>query len=445
MLSKNTHNWQQGYECRSPVKLRRSEGEPLCIGRCLHLWLVGILLYVSGCGLSGKAEQVGNREPDVSPGYEIACYYFPNYHPNDKRNQEIHGAGWSEWELVKNARPRFLGHNQPKVPLWGYTDESDPSAMAEKIKAAADHGIDVFIFDWYWYDDGPFLERGLEEGFLKAGNNHRIKFALMWANCDWIDIFPYKRGQRREVLFPGKVSPTTFDAICDYVIEKYFKHPSHWMIDGKPYFSIYDLGEFVENFGSVEGARKAVDRFRKKTKAAGFVGLHFNAIVWGRTVLPGESEPADVRQVVRDLGFDSVSSYVWVHHVGLPQMETDYAYVQEKYFEYWEEARAKFDVPYYPNVTIGWDPSPRTHQDDEYGNFGYPFTNTIVNNAPERFEGALLATKSRLDELAEHKILNINSWNEWTEGSYLEPDTVHGVGYLQAVKDVFGADSVKDE
>ncbi|MBI5820822.1 MAG: glycoside hydrolase family 99-like domain-containing protein, partial [Verrucomicrobia bacterium] len=27
--------------------------------------------------------------------------------------------------------------------------------------------------------------------------------------------------------------------------------------------------------------------------------------------------------------------------------------------------------------------------------------------------------------------------NEWTEGSYLEPDTVHGLKYLEAVRDVF--------
>jgi hypothetical protein len=27
--------------------------------------------------------------------------------------------------------------------------------MAQKIAAAADHGIDAFIFDWYYYDDGP--------------------------------------------------------------------------------------------------------------------------------------------------------------------------------------------------------------------------------------------------------------------------------------------------
>jgi hypothetical protein len=29
--------------------------------------------------------------------------------------------------------------------------------------------------------------------------------------------------------------------------------------------------------------------------------------------------------------------------------------------------------------------------------------------------------------------------NEWTEGSYLEPDVVNGMKYLEAVRDVFGA------
>jgi hypothetical protein len=38
------------------------------------------------------------------------------------------------------------------------------------------------------------------------------------------------------------------------------------------------------------------------------------------------------------------------------------------------------------------------------------------------------------------KLITINSWNEWTEGSYLEPDAVNGFGYLEAVRRVFGAD-----
>ena len=79
-----------------------------------------------------------------------------------------------------------------------------------------------------------------------------------------------------------------------------------------------------------------------------------------------------------------------------------------------------------------WDGTPRLYQDMGFGNI-------ISGNTPERFREALLQTKRRL--LAEKdglRILNINAWNEWTEGSYLEPDTVHGMKYLEAIRDVFG-------
>ena len=36
-----------------------------------------------------------------------------------------------------------------------------------------------------------------------------------------------------------------------------------------------------------------------------------------------------------------------------------------------------------------------------------------------------------------HPLVTINSWNEWTETSYLQPDNVYGYGYLEAVKKVF--------
>lgn len=34
-------------------------------------------------------------------------------------------------------------------------------------------------------------------------------------------------------------------------------------------------------------------------------------------------------------------------------------------------------------------------------------------------------------------LVTINSWNEWTETSYLQPDNVYGYGYLEAIKKVF--------
>ena len=123
------------------------------------------------------------------------------------------GKGWAEWELVKAAKPRLPCHHQPKPPLWGYTDESNPQATAQKIAAAADHGVDAFIFDWYYHNDGPFMDRPIDEGFLKASNNVRPKFAFMWANHDREDIHPYQKGTPRKPLYPGVVTAETFSRL----------------------------------------------------------------------------------------------------------------------------------------------------------------------------------------------------------------------------------------
>ena len=367
----------------------------------------------------------------------VVSYYFGNYHPGDPRNVKTKGANWSEWKLVKSAMPRFPGHQQPHVPLWGYQDESDPAVMANKINAAADHGIRAFVFDWYYYDDGPFLDRPIDRGFLQATNIARLKFAFMWANHDWYDIHPYHRGAPYKLLYPGRVTPESFNKICDHLIKDYFTRSNYWRIDGRPYFSFYQLQKLIEVFGSVEATRVALDQFRAKAVAAGLPGLHLNAVVWGQTFLPGEKKPANAAQLVHDLGFDSVTSYIWILHVGLPEQQTEYNFVRDRYFDYWAGAATNFGVPYIPNVTMGWDPSPRADQTQPFDDSGYPFMNTIKNNTPENFQTALAMARQRL--LAEPnglRILNLNCWNEWTESSYLEPDTVHGMAYLDAVKKV---------
>ena len=361
----------------------------------------------ASCGSSPKKTE----DPDR---ITVACYYFPNYHTHDRRNDSLKGDGWAEWELVKKARPCFDGQQQPKVPAWGYTDEKDPAEMARKIDAAADNGVDVFIFDWYYYDDGPFLNRALDEGFLKAPNTEKLKFALMWANHDWLDIHPYTKGDEQKILYPGRVTPETFDKIGDLIIKEYFTKPNYWTVDGKPYFSVYDVQKFVENFGSVEAARAAMDKLREKA---------------------AENTP----ELLKKLGFDSGTSYVWIHHTPLPDLQTDYIKAMDDYFAFWDKARAEYGVPYYPNVTMGWDPSPRYVEQTPEGIKNYLVTYTIGNNTPENFREALQRTKDRL--LADPngpRILNINSWNEWTEGSYIEPDSIHGTGYLEAIKAVFG-------
>jgi hypothetical protein len=328
------------------------------------------------------------------------------------------------------------------VPVWGHHDEADPLSMARSIDAAADHGVGAFIFDWYWYDDGSFLARALDEGFLGSANSGRLKFALMWANHDWTDIHPARRGdtgRNARCLYPGAVTRQTFDAMAEHIVARYVRHPSYWTIDGCPYVSIYDLAAFIRGVGGLEPARDALAHFRGKVRDAGFPDLHLNAVVWNTGLLPREEGLERPGDVIAHLGFKSFTSYVWVHHGVLREFpETGYADAHQRYLAYWERIVAEIGLPYHPNVTVGWDPTPRTVQSDVYENLGYPFTQVLKDYAPARFEAALAETKRRIEAGGGERILTINAWNEWTEGSYLEPDTVDGFGYLEAIRSVFG-------
>ena len=91
-------------------------------------------------------------------------------------------------------------------------------------------------------------------------------------------------------------------------------------------------------------------------------------------------------------------------------------------------ALIKIGIPYWPHVSIGWDNNPR---------FNSLRKGIMKNNTPEEFGRALEKAKS-LAESTGAPMVTINSWNEWTEMSYLLPDDVYGYGYLDEVKRVFG-------
>jgi hypothetical protein len=93
-------------------------------------------------------------------------------------------------------------------------------------------------------------------------------------------------------------------------------------------------------------------------------------------------------------------------------------------------------------VTVGWDSSPRTTQSDAFESLGYPWISVLDGNTPAELEKALRAVTRFLDEGGTvPAVFTINAWNEWTEGSYLEPDTTYGTGYLDALRNVLASTS----
>lgn len=84
-------------------------------------------------------------------GLTVACYTFPNYHASALHNR-IYAPGWTEYDLIRSARPWYEGHQQPRTPLLGELDESKPSTWEVYNKLCKQSGVDVLIWDWYWYD-----------------------------------------------------------------------------------------------------------------------------------------------------------------------------------------------------------------------------------------------------------------------------------------------------
>ena len=373
-----------------------------------------------------------NNKVDSSK-YDIAAYVWPSYHPDD-RAKIFWPMGIGEWETVMKNKAKFEGHEQPRYPLWGYINEADPNVMEMEINAAADHGVNVFIFDWYWFDGMPFLEGQLNDGYLKARNNDRVKFYLMWANHD-VNLTWDKRNAGKPndaLIWQGAVDREQFEKICHRVIEKYFSQPSYYKVDGKPCFMIYDLNILIRGLGSVKKTREALDWFREETKKAGFKGLDLQLTLRssgsGVTGIAGDNVGTQ-QQVVKQLGFDGLTHYQFAHFVNI---DRDYLEIMEDVKKEWDILDSELQVPYYPHISVGWDNNPR---------FEMFRPGIVKNNTPENFEKALREAKNYVDKHpGQAPLITINSWNEWTETSYLQPDTKNGYGYLEAVKKVFKKD-----
>jgi len=365
---------------------------------------------------------------------EVAAYYFPQWHP-DPRNDKWHGQGWTEWELVKKAVPRYPGHRQPIEPAWDYFDESDPAQSAREIDLAAAHGLTSFIYDYYWYEDGPFLNGALDKGFLKAPNRDRLKFALMWANHNWHNWHPIRLSEnawKDSMLLNGTVSAEAFDHFTDKVIGEYFSQPNYLRVHGRPYFSIYDIANFIEAFAGLEGASGILSVFRDKTRRAGCGELHLNAVVgrMGSTNAPAE--------VIKRLGMDSVTSYNWYDHYPIHDdtfPRGSYEKAMKANIVAWPHIGKEHGVPYIANVTTGWDSSPRCCSSDRYEMRGYPWLPVLEGNTPELFGQALEAMKRYIMEAKPPiPMFTVNAWNEWTEGAYLLPDKAEGTSRLEVLR-----------
>ena len=379
---------------------------------CLSLWGIS----VSCCKKCGNAND---------SEYYVAAFVWPSCHDDSLGRAHLWGDGEGEWEVIKKGNPRFEGHYQPKQPLWGYEHDNDPKVVERWIDTALEYGVNTFIYDWYWYMDFPYLESALNDGFLKAENNEKMNFYIMWANHNVVkNYWNYHRyGDDTSLLFDATVNWDQFKTIVDRVIKQYFTRPNYVKIDGCPVFSIFDMNRFLQSFGSMEEAAKAMQYFRDEVVKAGFKGLHLQESAGGGGFLSEESIKHKLNYI-EQLGVNSMAFY------NMGGFEPDYMRYGQNAINIRNQYDEVLPIPIFPTVSIGWDDTPR---------FPAKGANDITrfNQTPQEFATFLQVAKEYADNHPDQPpFIMINAWNEWVEGSYLLPDRKFGYGYLEAVRDV---------
>jgi hypothetical protein len=84
------------------------------------------------------------------------------------------------------------------------------------------------------------------------------------------------------------------------------------------------------------------------------------------------------------------------------------------------------DYRHFETVFPGWDDSPRRGQQG-----------VVVHAAtPAQYQQWLRrkVARARRRTDPEERIVFVNAWNKWGHGCYLEPDDLHGRGYLEATR-----------
>ncbi len=373
--------------------------------------MLDLYLLVPALALAAAAESdypVPPPQP-VKTDIRVGTYIFPGWyrdHDTNDYSYPNHDQD-SEWRLIaKFPEPR---------PLLGFYDDSLPEVNDWHIKWALESGISWFAFDWYWNAGEKRLSRSLEHGFLKARYNEQMDFCIHWCNhgLDW------KK--------PLDFSPEALEAVIDYCAEHYFKRPNYLRIDGRPVFMIWDMQAILEANGGDEAFKTDVlPRLHAVCRKHGVEPFYLIAVHNAPERLAGITS-ADAAT-----GY----SYAWYtpRQPFNPPGIRPYEYMIEALPDYWREIREALSIPFIVSTQSGWDSTPRALGQ------GNPETLWVLrDNTPELFERSLRDARAFVEP--ERPYLLIEAWNEWGEGSYIEPSIDDGFGFLEAIRRVFAPEA----
>jgi lipopolysaccharide biosynthesis protein len=361
-----------------------------------------------------SADQISDSERDRL-GAQVVAFYLPQFH-RIPENDKWWGEGFTEWSNVRRARPYFAGHRQPQLPgELGFYDLLDPQIHKRQQELAATHGISAFCYYAYWFNGRRLLERPLE--LVLHESELRSQFLICWANENWTRTWD---GLDQEILVGQRHDPSADAAIIDD-LEPMLCDPRYLKIRGKPVLLIY-------RSSILNDAMRTTDSLRERASALGIGDIYL-----GMVQSFGSWDP-------RPLGFDGAvefpphNSDSSLFRIAPTEIDAPAIYDPNEWqgtiFSYprmieWMMSKNTPNFPWFRCVMPGWDNTARRLER----------ASAFVGDRPELFqiwlERALHHTY--LNNSPDEWLVFVNSWNEWGEGAYLEPDFELGRRKLEAI------------
>ena len=356
------------------------------------------------------------ENPELVTPIKTIAFYLPQFHPF-RENDTWWGKGFTEWSNVGKATSVFNGHHQPHCPIHlGYYDLRIIDNMIEQATLAKNYGIHGFSYYFYWFDGITLMEAPLR-GML--GNSRvDIPFCLTWANENWTRRWD---GQESDVLISQNHSLEDSRKLFEHLIP-YFKDKRYIRNQDCPVFIVYrpDI---------IPSIKETTDLWRKLAIEAGFEGLY---LVGCQTF--GIKD-------IREHGFDAAVEFP-PHAIGSPDISAELECANRDFtghiYDYRKAARSKIDegvTNYRKHYTcmLSWDNTARK------GLKSHIFARFSLSQYQDWLSSNISKTLRQARYSDDYPLYTfINAWNEWAEGTHLEPDRKYGYGYLQSTYDILG-------
>jgi hypothetical protein len=360
---------------------------------------------------------------------KIAAYYYPGWHRQQSTSSY---KSDDEWDIVRNAKPYFDSHYQPRIPVHEYWDDSKVETLEKQVDLAQTAGIDAFIFDWYYKKDTRYFEKSLHS-FMQLDTN--MEFALMYSWKLPRKEYPINLVEQDDNRWVD-VNVLDFKNLLNYCCDNYFNKKNYWKVDNKPYFVMYFAEGFISKIGK-QGLTDLISEGNSLLKTKGYDGLYTVGVVSD----PPENS-TNSNYPMRNLGFNALTGYNFLaDFTSKGKLFQDYTEFANRRASEWNIIKSLSKLPYIPSISAGWDATPRgVRVENLTEGMNFPWSPVVLNNTPENFGKHL---KQGLDFINSsdqkntgNDVVHLCAWNEWSEGAYLEPDMKYDTQFLDKITEL---------